>query len=86
MAPNRSPKHAEITDQIQQEKQRKRGPIKFQIQLNDEQKIAKEKIVNNAITILSGKAGSGKCLDYDYEVNVQVDDDFYDFLVENEYL
>jgi len=62
MASNRSLKHAEITDQIQQEKQRKRGPIKFQIQLNDEQKLAKEKIVNNAITILSGKAGSGKTL------------------------
>ena len=31
-------------------------------QLNDEQKIAKDKILSNAITILSGKAGSGKTL------------------------
>jgi phosphate starvation-inducible PhoH-like protein len=62
MAPNLSQKHAEITTQIHGEKQKTRGPIKFQLQLNDEQKIAKEKIINNAITILSGKAGSGKTL------------------------
>jgi phosphate starvation-inducible protein PhoH and related proteins len=62
MAPNRSFKHIELTDNIQQEKQKKRGPIKFQIQLNQEQKEAKEKILNNAITVISGKAGSGKTL------------------------
>jgi phosphate starvation-inducible PhoH-like protein len=36
--------------------------VRFQLQLNDEQKIAKRKILDNAITILSGKAGSGKTL------------------------
>lgn len=39
-----------------------KGPIKFQIQLNDEQKVAKQKILDNAITVLNGKAGSGKTL------------------------
>jgi phosphate starvation-inducible PhoH-like protein len=43
-------------------KRKPKGPIKFQIQLNDEQKIAKQKILDNAITVLSGKAGSGKTL------------------------
>ena len=61
MAPNRSNKHSEITQQIQTKKRRK-NPIRFQIQLNEEQKRAKEKIMHNAITILSGKAGSGKTL------------------------
>ena len=62
MAENISPKHREITEQIREKKVREKGPIKFQVQLNDEQKVAKEKILNNAITILSGKAGSGKTL------------------------
>jgi len=39
-----------------------KGPIKFQIQLNEEQKVAKQKILDNAITVLNGKAGSGKTL------------------------
>ena len=39
-----------------------KGPIKFQIQLNEEQKLAKQKILDNAITVLNGKAGSGKTL------------------------
>tara|TARA_S200002703_G_scaffold108388_1_gene94179 strand:+ start:1651 stop:2346 length:696 start_codon:yes stop_codon:yes gene_type:complete len=43
-------------------KRKPKGPIKFQIQLNDEQKIAKQKILDNAITVLNGKAGSGKTL------------------------
>jgi phosphate starvation-inducible PhoH-like protein len=62
MASNRSPKHTEITEKIQEDKQARRGPIRFQLKLNEEQKLAKEKILNNAITILSGKAGSGKTL------------------------
>lgn len=41
---------------------KEKGPIKFNIQLNEEQKIAKQKILEHAITILSGKAGSGKTL------------------------
>jgi phosphate starvation-inducible PhoH-like protein len=62
MGENESAKHRELTEQIREAKQKPKGPIKFQIQLNEEQKIAKDKILNNAITILSGKAGSGKTL------------------------
>ena len=53
----------ELTNKIRDEKsENPKGPIKFQIQLNEEQKEAKAKILDNAITILSGKAGSGKTL------------------------
>ncbi len=62
MGENQSAKHKEMTEKIREEKQKPKGPIKFQLQLNEEQKLAKEKILNNAITILSGKAGSGKTL------------------------
>ncbi len=62
MGENVSTKHKEITETIRETKLRERGPIRFQIQLNEEQKEAKEKILKNAITILSGKAGSGKTL------------------------
>ena len=62
MAENQSSKHKELTDKNREEKQKPKRPIKFQLQLNEEQKLAKEKILNNAITILSGKAGSGKTL------------------------
>lgn len=62
MGENESAKHRELTEQIREAKQKPKGPIKFQIQLNEEQKVAKEKILNNAVTILSGKAGSGKTL------------------------
>jgi len=62
MGENQSAKNKELTEQIREEKQKPKGPIKFQIQLNEEQKVAKDKILNNAITVLSGKAGSGKTL------------------------
>jgi phosphate starvation-inducible PhoH-like protein len=62
MGENRSAKHAEITRQIEDEKADKKGPIKFQLQLNEEQKAAKEVILNNTLTVLSGQAGSGKTL------------------------
>jgi len=62
MGENESAKHRELTDQIREAKQKPKGPIKFQLQLNEEQKVAKDKILNNAITVLSGKAGSGKTL------------------------
>lgn len=39
-----------------------KNPIKFKLQLNDEQKEAKEQILNNTLTILAGSAGSGKTL------------------------
>ena len=39
-----------------------KNPIKFKVPLNEEQKLAKEKILNSTITLLAGKAGSGKTL------------------------
>ena len=49
-------------DQIFREKRIIKNPIKFKISLNEEQKIAKELILQNTITLLAGKAGSGKTL------------------------
>ena len=43
-------------------KRKPKGPIKFNIQLNEEHKRAKEQILNNTVTVLKGKAGSGKSL------------------------
>jgi phosphate starvation-inducible PhoH-like protein len=37
-------------------------PIKFNIALNEEQKIAKEKILNSKVAFLKGAAGSGKSM------------------------
>jgi len=39
-----------------------KNPIKFKIQLNPEQKQAKSQILQNVVTVLKGKAGSGKSL------------------------
>ncbi|HCT53580.1 MAG TPA: hypothetical protein DF712_14095 [Balneola sp.] len=39
-----------------------KNPIKFQLTLNEEQKEAKRLILANAITVIKGKAGSGKTL------------------------
>jgi phosphate starvation-inducible PhoH-like protein len=50
------------TDPVYVEKRRPKRPIKFKLQLNDEQKKAKELILNNPITVLKGMAGSGKTL------------------------
>ena len=63
MAENQSAKHRKLTEEIRETIVAKpKGPIKFQLQLNPEQKAGKDVILNNAITILSGKAGSGKTL------------------------
>ena len=43
-------------------KRKPKGPIKFQISLNEEQKRAKEIILNNTVTVLTGRAGSGKTM------------------------
>ncbi len=45
-----------------QTKRKPKNPIKFQIQLNEEQKQAKQVILDNIITIITGQAGSGKTL------------------------
>lgn len=44
------------------QKKKPKNPIKFKIQLNDEQKEAKIRILANPITVLRGMAGSGKTL------------------------
>ena len=55
---NRTPE----AQKIFKEKRKPKGPIKFNISLNEEQKVAKAKILDNTVTILRGKAGSGKSL------------------------
>ena len=50
------------TDPVFAEKRRPKNPIKFKINLNEEQKVAKETILQNPITLLRGMAGSGKTL------------------------
>ena len=49
-------------DDIFKEKRKPKTPIKFKIQLNEEQKQAKSKILDSTITLLAGSAGSGKTL------------------------
>ena len=50
------------TDEIYHPKRVPKNPIKFKLQLNEEQKQAKQVILNNTITLLGGSAGSGKTL------------------------
>jgi phosphate starvation-inducible protein PhoH len=50
------------TDEVYRPKRIPKNPIKFKLQLNEEQKIAKAKILDNTITLLAGQAGSGKTL------------------------
>ena len=47
-------------DEVFKNKRIPKNPIKFGITLNEEQKRAKEDILNNDIVALKGKAGSGK--------------------------
>ena len=44
------------------EKRKPKGPVKFHLTLNEEQKTAKADILNNTVTLLKGQAGSGKTL------------------------
>jgi phosphate starvation-inducible PhoH-like protein len=50
------------TDEVFKSKSRPKNPIKFNLQLNDEQKEAKALILENPIIVLKGMAGSGKTL------------------------
>jgi len=43
-------------------KKKLKSPIKFLIQLNEEQKQAKQLILDNKVTVIKGQAGSGKSL------------------------
>lgn len=49
-------------DDIFREKRKIKNPISFKIKLNEEQKLAKEQILDNTLSVLAGKAGSGKTL------------------------
>jgi phosphate starvation-inducible PhoH-like protein len=51
-----------MTNTSSSAKRQPKNPIKFQVQLNEEQKEAKQVILNNKITVLKGQAGSGKSL------------------------
>jgi phosphate starvation-inducible PhoH-like protein len=48
--------------ETEEPKKKPKGPIKFNVQLNDEQKAAKQAILENKITVIKGQAGSGKSL------------------------
>lgn len=50
------------TDEVFVLKRRPKGPIKFNVTLNEEQKQAKALILGSPITVLKGMAGSGKTL------------------------
>jgi len=49
-------------DEVFKAKRRPKKPIKFNITLNEEQKLAKAEILENPVTVLQGMAGSGKTL------------------------
>ena len=49
-------------DEVFANKRRPKNPIKFKVQLNEEQKKAKKLILENPVTVLKGMAGSGKTL------------------------
>jgi len=55
---NRTPQ----AQQIFKEKRKPKNPIKFKISLNEEQKEAKQLIIDNPVVLLKGMAGSGKTL------------------------
>ena len=49
-------------EEIAKEKRKPKGDIKFKLTLNEEQKDAKQIILNNPVTLIKGMAGSGKTL------------------------
>jgi len=51
-----------MENQSVSQKRKPKGPIKFQVTLNEEQKETKSAILNNKITVVKGQAGSGKSL------------------------
>ena len=53
---------SEEAKNIFKEKRKPKNPISFKIQLNEEQKEAKQVILDHPVTLLKGMAGSGKTL------------------------
>lgn len=49
-------------EEVFKEKRKPKGEIKFKLSLNEEQKEAKQIILNNPVVLLKGMAGSGKTL------------------------
>jgi phosphate starvation-inducible PhoH-like protein len=49
-------------EEVFKEKKKPKGEIKFQLSLNEEQKEAKQIILDNPVTLIKGMAGSGKTL------------------------
>ena len=52
----------DYNDEVFQNKRKPKNPIKFKINLNEEQKEAKAIILANPVSVLKGAAGSGKTL------------------------
>jgi phosphate starvation-inducible PhoH-like protein len=52
----------DYNDEVFQNKRKPKNPIKFKIELNNEQKEAKQLILENPVTLIKGMAGSGKTL------------------------
>jgi phosphate starvation-inducible PhoH-like protein len=53
---------SEEAQQIFKEKRKPKNPITFKLTLNEEQKLAKQVILDSPVTLLRGMAGSGKTL------------------------
>ncbi len=53
---------SEEAKQIFKEKRKPKNPITFKLTLNEEQKVAKQLILDNPVVLLKGMAGSGKTL------------------------
>tara|TARA_R110000787_G_scaffold1784_1_gene7623 strand:- start:4563 stop:5261 length:699 start_codon:yes stop_codon:yes gene_type:complete len=53
---------SEEAQQAFKRKSKPKNPITFKLTLNEEQKEAKTKILHNTVTVLKGRAGSGKSL------------------------
>jgi phosphate starvation-inducible PhoH-like protein len=51
-----------MSEDVFKAKRKPKNPITFKVQLNDEQKDAKQVILDNPITVLTGSAGCGKTL------------------------
>ncbi len=47
-------------DEVFRKKRIVKNPIKFKLQLNEEQKEAKAKILDHTLSVLAGRAGSEK--------------------------
>ena len=52
----------ENNEEVFKEKRKPKGEIKFKLSLNEEQKEAKQIVLDNPVVLLKGMAGSGKTL------------------------